>query len=66
MIWNITLSVVSIAGLAVNLGLLVHNYRLMKRWQKLDALLLELCIDAFKVRHYAPVWELMKIKQPKN
>jgi hypothetical protein len=66
MIWNITLTVVSIAGLSVNLGLMVHNYRLMKRWQKLDAMLLELCIDAYRIRLRAPIWELIKIKQPRD
>lgn len=66
LMWNLFLIAVSLAGLAVNLGLVVYNYRLMKRWSKLDSLLLELCIDAFKIRQYAPIWELIQIKAPKK
>jgi hypothetical protein len=40
-----------LASLVVNASLLVYNFRQILRWDRINELLFEICLDAWKMRH---------------
>jgi hypothetical protein len=53
------IEIFSFACLAVNIGLIIFNYRMARRSWLLDCLLVEITISAFRMQKTAPIWRIL-------
>lgn len=51
--------VITLAALLGNLGCLIYNVVVIRRWHRLNALLEMICIRAFLMRRHIPVENLL-------